>query len=237
MRPPGQDGNRAESDKASLEAAPFAQACDACAVVDEANHRIANHLTLLGAYVKLRASEVAASERPPGRQDIQFLLESIQVQLDLVARLHRAMAGAVPTGPAALAHSLAAVCDALGGALPPNVVLERAFGDNLRVAPACLLPLTQIVAEAVTNAVKHAARDRAETILVCARQDAHGAVLVEVVDTGPGLPIDFDPERSGGLGLRLMRALSRQMGARLQFERRPVGLAVRVTLRPAAPPV
>lgn len=234
MRRPGHDGIKARpGEDLRVETPP---SCDACAIIDEANHRIANHLTLLGAYVKLRASEIAASERAPSRQDVQFLLESIRVQLDLVARLHRAMAGPVPTGPAALAHSLTAVCDALGGALPPNVVLERVFGDDLRVAPASLLPLTQIVAEAVTNAVKHAARDRAETILVCARQDAGGAVLVEVVDTGPGLPADFDPERSGGLGLRLMRALSRQMGAKLLFEPRPAGLTVRVTLRPAAPP-
>jgi two-component sensor histidine kinase len=215
----------------------FAPSCEGCAIVDEANHRIANHLTLLGAYVRLRAGEIAANQDAPSRQDVQFLLESIRVQLDLIAQLHRAMANAVPTGPDALAQSLAAVCDALGGALPPNVVLERVFGEGLRVAPTCLLPLTQIVAEAVTNAVKHAVRDRAETILVCARQDADGAILVEVIDSGPGLPADFEPDRSGGLGLRLMRALSRQMGATLQFERRPVGMAVRVTLRPVAAPV
>jgi len=116
--------------------------------------------------------------------------------------------------------------------LPPNLVLERAFSDDVLVAPGRLLPLTQIVAEAVTNAVKHAARDRTETILVTAHGAPDGTIVVEVIDSGPGLPDGFDPLRSGGLGVNLMRALSRQIGADLAFERRPVGLTVRLTLRP-----
>ncbi|MFZ0267368.1 sensor histidine kinase [Caulobacter sp.] len=230
------DGGRpapAPTDRA-LGDAPATSPCEACAVVNEANHRIANHLALLVAHVTLRAKEVGDDDGPLPRREVVFLLDALRGQLDLVARLHRTMAKAGDGAPAPLSASLSAVCDALGGALPSNLVLERAISDDLFVASNCLLALTQIVAEAVTNAVKHALHDRFETIVVAARRHPDGKLVVEVTDDGPGLPAGFEPERSEGLGLRLMHALSKQIGAQLQFESSSAGLTVRVTLSDAA---
>lgn len=65
-------------------------------------------------------------------------------------------------------------------------------------------------------------------ILVRSRGDETRGLTVEIADDRPGLPPGFDPEGEGGLRSRLMRALSQQLGARL--ERNP-GALIRLTLR------
>jgi two-component sensor histidine kinase len=94
-----------------------------------------------------------------------------------------------------------------------------------------VLPLTQIVAEALMNAIKHAPpSNRRGVIRASCGMDAFGAVWVEVRDDGAGLPPAFDPNHDGGLGFRLLRGLSAQLGARLQFDSSAAGLRVRLTL-------
>jgi two-component sensor histidine kinase len=41
---------------------------------------------------------------------------------------------------------------------------------------------------------------------------------LEIVDDGKGLPQDFDPLTGAGLGFRLVRALTAQLGIRSGFE-------------------
>ena len=54
-------------------------------------------------------------------------------------------------------------------------------------------------------------------------------MVVEIADEGPGLKSGLDPRSGGGLGLRLMRALSKQLGGELEFVSKSSGLVVRVT--------
>lgn len=71
-----------------------------------------------------------------------------------------------------------------------------------------------IVNELVTNAVKYAFSNRHEGHISVrlVRQDATTA-LVSVRDDGTGLPADFDLSKSKGLGLRIVTALAKQLGA------------------------
>ena len=69
------------------------------------------------------------------------------------------------------------------------------------------------VTEAVTNAVRHGSPEDADHFRIRAFHEAGGALRVEVVDHGPGLPPGAfppmpAPEAPGGRGLPLMRALS-----------------------------
>jgi two-component sensor histidine kinase len=71
-----------------------------------------------------------------------------------------------------------------------------------------------IVNELVTNAVKYAFLNGQEghIFVRLVRQDANTA-LVSVRDDGIGLPPDFDLSMSKGLGLRIVTALAKQLGA------------------------
>ena len=93
-----------------------------------------------------------------------------------------------------------------------------------------LLPLTQIVAEALTNAIKYAhPAGQTGTIIVRCRRDAAG-LRVEVADDGVGLPRGFDPKADSGYGTRLLTGLARHLGATLSFDAPGGGHCVAVTL-------
>jgi len=99
--------------------------------------------------------------------------------------------------------------------------------------------LTEIVDNLVTNAVRHGGPD----IVIAARADGHGQVLMEVTDDGDGVPPAigeraFEPfvrggSRSGGLGigLALSRRLAEAMNGTLTYEPvDPHGSAFRLML-------
>lgn len=230
---PGTFQSAGKPDVACEAAAIFGLAgrCDDCELIRESDHRIANHLALLASFVRLKAADLARRPAVDGA-DAALLLESIQSQIGAMARLHRALAtswSAVPD----LSEHLRELCGALAKVSDARVEIVQDLPAGCFVPPRQIAPLVQMIAEALANAIKHACPPEAGgLILVRARRDAIGALRVEVVDNGPGLPDRFDPEVDGGLGFRLLRTLGKQIGARIAFDSGRDGLRFRLTLPP-----
>jgi PAS domain S-box-containing protein len=74
------------------------------------------------------------------------------------------------------------------------------------------VPCGLILNELVTNAYKHAFRDRpAGEIVVRLRADSAGQVCLAVRDDGRGMPAGLDWRHAASLGLRLVQMLTRQI--------------------------
>lgn len=207
--------------------------CGRCAIVEEADHRIANHLALLAGSVRLKAAAFAQSPGMPSRSDVRLMLEGILVQIDAIAQLHRSMAvkGQAAVHVQTLLHD---ICRGFVATFPERLELVEELPVDQLIAAKHAPALAQIVSELITNAAKHAGSDRqAGQIIVRTRLAPDAAIMIEILDDGPGLPADFDPLTQGGLGLRLIRALVRKLGATIVFENRKPGLQVQIGL-PAA---
>jgi two-component system sensor histidine kinase VicK len=100
--------------------------------------------------------------------------------------------------------------------------------------------LAQVLANLARNAGKHTERGE---ILLAARASVHDSVVIEVSDTGTGIPLESqerifdrfytgDPDRMGlGLGLAIVRDAVRALGGVVEIESEPErGTTVRVTL-------
>ena len=92
-----------------------------------------------------------------------------------------------------------------------------------------------MLTELVTNALKYGKGN----VTVTFRQPPGGQAVLVVEDEGPGLPADFDPARSRGLGMRLVTGLLSGHGGSLQVDRdsahtRFVARLPRAPARPAA---
>ncbi len=196
-----------------------ASTCDDCSLLVEADHRIANHLAMLSGYVRLKAAGVDGETR--------LLLETIGAQVEAVGRLHRALAAHGQHGAVDLSEHLRTICAPFAAGLSGGAKLIQDIPAACPVRPEQVLPVSQIVSEVITNAFKYA---QAGIVLVRCRPGEAGGVEIAVVDDGPGLPPGFDPAADGGLGFRLIRALSRQVGATVAFESAGQGLSVRLTL-------
>ncbi len=211
--------------------APASQdTCGECHVVREADHRIANHLSLLAGFVRLKSVELGQRSTDLDNPDTQLLLGEIVSQINSVARLHRSLAGGQSTSPG-LSEHLADICAPLELALCGRAELIQDFAPGCVVRQDQILPIAQIVAEVITNAIKyaHPARGHA-VILACCHEDEAGQVRIEVTDNGTGFRDNFDPSLDGGLGFRLVRGLGKRLGAHLAFESSRTGLCFRMTL-------
>jgi two-component sensor histidine kinase len=214
---------------------PAETAADGISVEDlvrEANHRIANNLTVIGGLVRLQAADVSRQGKALSAEEVCTLLKEVGGRIETVSRLHRLLAQATSQSKPDLGSYLGEVASAVIGSLAGSAQFKLRTELNCpALPPSQALSLGFIVGELVTNCVKyaHPSGVAGEIRLTC-RQASSGGAVVEVSDDGIGLPEGFDPSRDGGLGLRLIRSLASQLGAEVSFAEPGTGLRVRLTI-------
>ncbi|WP_170863098.1 CHASE domain-containing protein [Pseudozobellia thermophila] len=87
------------------------------------------------------------------------------------------------------------------------------------------VPLALIISELVTNAVKHAYPDTTKynELLIDVSRLSGENVLLSIRDNGKGLPEDFDLDQAEGIGFEIIKALCRQISAKLTYESNDYG--------------
>ena len=197
--------------------------------IAEANHRIANNLTLVTSMVRMHSRMLGDGAEPLNARDVRALLEDVGNRIEQVARLHGLMARQEHDEPVDLSAYLREICATVssltffGGA-----TLHCAFDNDCGIAASSALPVGLIVGELVTNAVKYAHPAGVTGNIVVSCKTIERVTIVEVSDDGIGFPETFDPMRHGGLGLRLVRSLADQVCAKIVFNDTGVGLSVAV---------
>jgi two-component sensor histidine kinase len=215
-----------------------AGASEADFVIAESNHRISNNLALLLAAVSIRANDIGKSGRSLDSEEVSLLLAEVGARISTVAWLHRFLSKE-PNGEAVdLTDHLHELCETLISALsePSRMVLRRIGDAQCVVASGQIVPLSLIVTEVVTNALKyaHPAGVPGKIEIGC-RKQADGSLVVEIADDGVGLPEDFDLTTDGGIGARTIRVLARQLQAEFDFGSSPIGLRFTLCIPPARP--
>ncbi|MBZ4689214.1 MAG: hypothetical protein JG765_465 [Cereibacter sp.] len=199
-------------------------------VAAEADHRIANHMSMLSSYVRLKVGELAALPEAPEKTSTLRLVESIGAQIAAVAELHRMLThrGRLPS--ANIGAQLERLCDAFraGPGCRAEILYE---GD-----PDCLLPVrkvlpvSQIVSEAVTNALKYGCKaGLTGKVTVSCRRQPEGGLLITVADSGVGFAEGGGPP-SQGVGFQLMQALAAQVEGEIGYAASPEGLTFSLRL-------
>ncbi|MGZ3364100.1 MAG: sensor histidine kinase [Caulobacteraceae bacterium] len=209
-------------------------AFDSSAPLAESDHRIANHLALLLSYVRLKAADMDVQSEIPSRKSVQALLDGVSAQIVAVAKLHRALVSDAPSRSVDFGMRLREVCAPFVSGLSGRARLVEEVAPGCMVGAQQALPLSQIAAEVITNALKHAYDGANPTaVFVRCHTDAADDLQLEVIDSGGGFPADFDPQTDGGFGFRLVRGLGQKLGARISFVSTTGGVHFSLTL-PAA---
>jgi two-component sensor histidine kinase len=87
-------------------------------------------------------------------------------------------------------------------------------------------PLGMIVNELITNAAKHTEGD----ITVRVEPTSPVSYSLSVLDKGPGLPANFDPAESRGLGMKIVLSLLKEIGGELHVFPGGNGAGARFTI-------
>jgi two-component sensor histidine kinase len=207
-------------------------------LVREANHRIANNLSVVAALMQLRGARLGKSTRTMSGEEVRLILEEFGSRLDTIARLHRMLTGERQNASVDIAHYLRETAEATVSCLSSTAETELHFvaDPGCIVGPERALSLGLIVAELVTNAIKYAHPSGvAGEIAVACRKSPDGGLTIEVSDDGVGLPEGFDPMKDGELGFRLIRSLADQLGAAITHHSDSLGLSIALQMPRATP--
>ncbi|HWL69234.1 MAG TPA: histidine kinase dimerization/phosphoacceptor domain -containing protein [Geminicoccus sp.] len=188
----------------------------------EIDHRVKNSLALV-------AGLLGMQERSACSAEAKAMLAAASARLMSIARIHEQLYRSADIASVAFDDYLAGLCDDVIASLSqPEQVTFTLEADRVVLPTDQAARLGLIAVELLTNALKHACRpgQRTRIRLDCRQED--GGLRLAISDNGPGLPEGFDPARSRGLGLRLVRSLVQQLDGTLETDRPKDGARFRV---------
>jgi two-component sensor histidine kinase len=186
-------------------------------LMQEIHHRVKNNLQIVASLLNLQASRIRV---PAARAEFQSARDRVRA----LATVHRHLYAQGELHTIDMREFLIELCgqlfQAMGETEGARIRLDiQALA--LKMSSDQAVPLSMIVTEAVSNAVKYAfPGGRTGRIGVHLTADEETATLV-VEDDGVGIPGGQGESETGprdGLGIQLIRGFARQLGARLEVE-------------------
>jgi len=194
-------------------------------LLQEMEHRVANSLQIIASILLLKARMVTSEET---RQHLHDAHQRVMSVASVQAHLH-ATDGVEQIE---VGGYLTKLCESLAGSMigenQPIVLTVVADGGKIGSAQAVSMGL--IVTELVINALKYAFPVDTPGSLVMVTYESRGADWNLVVsDNGVGKSVQEATDPKGGLGTVIVRALVKQLEARMEVMDTTGGLSVAVT--------
>ena len=167
----------------------------------ELQHRVANNLQFVAA-VLMRRRKLLKFD--PACADA---LESAQSRLETMSRVHRRLHDPTSLDQPLRIYLEALCADLIKASDTPNLQL-KVESPPLTLSLNALMSLSLIVAELVTNSLKHAFHNRSDGLIAVSVTGSRGVYALSVADDGPGLPKDF------GKSLASVLSITRAASAR-----------------------
>jgi two-component sensor histidine kinase len=182
------------------------------AMLHEVNHRVANSLQLVSAFVHLQARSADAGAKAA--------LEDTQRRIAAIAQVHKRLYTGESVDAVAMDDYLASLVSELEEtwSTPEAPRTIRLSADPVRLDPDKAVALGIIVSELVSNACKYAygARQAGEVRVALARE-GEGRFLLQVEDDGVGLPAD-GKVLGTGLGSKLIKAMASTLKSAVKYD-------------------
>ena len=178
----------------------------------EVNHRIKNSLQLVSSLLALQARSAKNAE-------IRAHLAAAGLRVSAIGRAHQRLYQTNELGTIDLGGYLRRLCEDIAESLMDEGTKPTLIVD----APQLSLPTDHaisvglIVSELITNAMKHAYDGAKGTVEVKLHSGDQDGLVLSVVDDGKGLPKDFDPAESAGLGMKILAALVKNLHGELEY--------------------
>jgi PAS domain S-box-containing protein len=199
------------------------------ALLKEIHHRVKNNLQVVSSLLGLQSRSV-------GDPEMRKMFRESQNRIHSMALLHECLYQSENLSQVNFPdyiRELAAHLFHSYGVAPERIHLRTNL-DRLALNLDAAVPCGLIVNELVSNSLKYAFPDGREgEIRIELREMQNGVTQLVVADDGVGLRSDLDWTTTKSLGLRLVRTLAQQLGARIEVISQ-AGTEVQVTFAAAA---
>jgi two-component sensor histidine kinase len=184
----------------------------------EVDHRVMNSLQLTSSILSLQARGVSGSE---ASEQLMFAARRVAA----IAQAHQHIYLDIDAEGANCRDYLQRLCADVSGLLGDSGADLAVESVEVEISTRQIVPLGLLVNELVTNAAKYGGG--AIRVLFTG---SGGDYELTVMDEGPGLPDGFNPNDRHGLGMKVILALTRQLGGDLRFGPGPSGRGASFTI-------
>ena len=186
-------------------------------LLKEVHHRVKNNLQIISSILSLQSNYI---------QEPQILstLQDTQNRIASMALIHEKLYESKNLGQISFTDYLTNLAQNLFSSynINPHLIKLKLEVEDIPLDVDTAIPCGLLINELVSNSLKHAFREKqVGQITISFSVMVKGELCIEVRDNGIGLPTDFDVEQTGSLGLRLIRALTRQMRGLLEIDNNP----------------
>ena len=195
-------------------------------LVREVHHRVSNSLQMVLSFVAMQGKQ---SNEPA----VIAALDEIQNRIKAISKVHQRLYTRGDLTTIDLDAYLENLVDDLRTSLPPEVSIELE-GEPVLVSPDTGVSVGVIVNELVSNAAMYAfAPGEAGRIGIRLEAEDGSGFALTVEDDGNGFDRTDGPSGTG-LGTRIINAIARSLGTKATVVERPVGTAVRISVKDRA---
>lgn len=188
-------------------------------LVKEMNHRVKNSLAIVSSLIQMQGRA--------GNGDFADQFEETARRVNAIARAHERLYRNNYIESMDLGAYIEEICqdvDAL--VIQCTVQVDAQRGIDIKVDNAISIAL--IIVELITNSAKYAyPTGTGGKIWVSIQREGEKNILIAVRDNGVGFPDEFDPQKSRGLGMRIIQAFAKQLHTTLDFNNLAQGSEVR----------
>ncbi|NVN01995.1 sensor histidine kinase [Asaia siamensis] len=184
-------------------------------LIKEIHHRVKNNLQIVASLLNLQANRI---KLPEAREEFHLVRDRVRS----LATLHRHLypeGGLSALDIRAFLEELASQIFTANNRCNKGRVSLSLDIESVPITPDQAVPLSLIVTEVVTNALRYAfPNERCGSVQIRLARNEDGAVLT-IQDDGIGLDAtaQSDAEKREGIGLQLVRGFARQLGGTLEI--------------------
>ena len=177
---------------------------------EESDHRLLNDL-------QMTISLLSLQSRNSANPEAAAQLAAAANRVSMIARIHHRLNSYEGVRTIEFKKFLEDFCRDFSAMLssdesPGKITVE---GSELNLPATTAIPLGFIANELITNAAKYG---KGRIAVRLESDPKHGCAL-SVANDGPALPEGFDPNASKGLGMRIIRSFTSQIGGELRIGR------------------
>lgn len=179
-------------------------------LVREMNHRVKNSLAIVVGLLRMQGRT--------GDSETSDQFEETARRVSAIARAHERLYQNNNVGNMDLGTYIEEVSRDMDSSVAHcSVQVEAERGIFVKVDSAISIAL--IIVELITNCAKYAYPNSTNgKIWINIKREGDKNILIMVRDVGVGFPIEFDPSKSGGLGMRIVQSFAEQLNTKLTFK-------------------
>ncbi|MGE4063492.1 MAG: sensor histidine kinase [Rhodospirillaceae bacterium] len=170
----------------------------------ELQHRVKNHVQIVSSLLQIQARRADATTQAALNEAGRRLATISTVYGSLYRSGHEID----------FKTHLEDLCHVTNRAAPDASCAFKVDAERVSWGMDLVMPLSLIAGELIANAIQHGCAGQGGRVDVVLRRHK-GDVTLIVSDTGARLPDGFDVEKTKGLGLQLVRTLSRQIQGKI----------------------